>query len=116
MKTFFISFCGDSGNLGVCIVDAMTEEDAITKTHYLGINPGGEAMIFPIDKDDKMAQIELAVLAKNTLIPPSMMEALGYHNLENDPPELMDKLRTEFGVTVMCEDCNKNRCTKHGKN
>ncbi len=36
--------------LGVAIVRASTEAEAIAETHRLGINPGGQVAIFPVDR------------------------------------------------------------------
>ncbi len=38
----WLSFADESGWLGGCVVETQSLAAAITKTHLLGINPGGE--------------------------------------------------------------------------
>jgi hypothetical protein len=45
-QLWWLSFAGEDGNLGCCIVEAPGFMAAITKTHLLGINPGGEVAGF----------------------------------------------------------------------
>lgn len=44
MRRWWISFAADDGPLGAAITRGATFEDALTRTHALGINPGGEAL------------------------------------------------------------------------
>ena len=44
MNIWWLSFADDDGFLGGCFIEAADMLDAVTKTHRLGINPGGEAM------------------------------------------------------------------------
>lgn len=55
MKWFFLSFRDSDKNLnlGCCNVqveDHQIDIDAIQKTHDLGINPGGEVMVFSTEE------------------------------------------------------------------
>lgn len=42
---FYLSFAGEKEWLGACIVEEANEFFAISKSHILGINPGGQVMI-----------------------------------------------------------------------
>lgn len=53
MKWFWMSFCDadkpeGSQLLGTCIIDAIDWMHAITRSHILGVNPGGEVKLHPI--------------------------------------------------------------------
>lgn len=52
---FYFSFARD-GWLGSCLVEAPTLSLAVTKTHILGINPGGEILATPVP-DEGMALV-----------------------------------------------------------
>ncbi len=45
----WLSFVDESGWLGGCIVEAQSLAVAVTKTHLLGINPGGEIASIEFD-------------------------------------------------------------------
>lgn len=45
MPLFYLSFAGDDSWLGCIHIEAENVFDAITKTHILKINPGGEIAI-----------------------------------------------------------------------
>lgn len=42
---FYISFADDDGFLGGVYVEGRNEAEALLRSHALGINPGGEAML-----------------------------------------------------------------------
>ena len=44
MKWFYLSFASEDSFLGACVVRAESVAGAITKSHLLGINPGGEVL------------------------------------------------------------------------
>ncbi len=48
----WLSFADESGWLGGCIVEAQSLAAAVTKTHLLGINPGGEIQLVEFDIAD----------------------------------------------------------------
>jgi hypothetical protein len=52
---YFISFRDPDKNLnlGVCMVEAEHVTQAIPTTHEKGINPGGEALIFELEKPEE---------------------------------------------------------------
>ena len=50
MKKFYISFVNDEKFVGGCFIREYNIESAIFKTHLLGINPGGEAMVLMLSK------------------------------------------------------------------
>lgn len=54
MKFFYLSFCDPTlpeGQrfIGATMVKATDERDAVSKTHRLGINPGGEIALIELD-------------------------------------------------------------------
>lgn len=48
MVAWYLSFAGETGSLGACVVDAPGFMEAVLATHALGINPGGEVAGFEI--------------------------------------------------------------------
>ena len=64
MKTWWLSFVDaelppGEQFLGVCIVEAETDLDAVRTTHSLGINPGGEVIAVQIAPTDPSAMNRL---------------------------------------------------------
>ena len=49
---WWLSFVGEEGFKGGALVRAESLFDAVIKTHTLGINPGGQVMGVPVDRDD----------------------------------------------------------------
>lgn len=45
-NTYWLSFADESGNLGGCFVRANSPLEAVERAHELGVNPGGEVLIF----------------------------------------------------------------------
>jgi hypothetical protein len=52
MDWWWLSFSGEPGFLGVCIVQGNDIGEAVIRAHVLGINPGGEVRGFPIPKSE----------------------------------------------------------------
>lgn len=77
MKYFFMSFrdVDENKNLGVCIVQEEDSEKAVQKATELGINPGGEVLLFELDDEEFRNQ----GLNLNTLYSRSQMRDLGFH-------------------------------------
>lgn len=48
MGKYWLSFADDDGFLGVCVVDAPSFPAAVTRSHELDINPGGEVLGYSI--------------------------------------------------------------------
>jgi hypothetical protein len=46
-RWFYLSFVGDEGFRGGCVVQAANNIDAVTVATELGINPGGDAFMVP---------------------------------------------------------------------
>jgi hypothetical protein len=56
---WWLSFAGEEGSRGVCIIKACDLAAALSKAHRLGLNPGGEVRAFEIpDELEAMAEIE----------------------------------------------------------
>lgn len=96
MNTYWISFSSNNTNLGGCIVDADTPEDAATKTTSLGINPGGQILVFKLEPNAP----DLRFWPKDTLISREELLEKGYQKLET-------KDLPDHGATVICEECNQ---------
>lgn len=64
-KTFWLSYSGETKNLGCCIVDADDHEGAIQRAKDLGLDPGG--MVGIVELDAEMIDVILD-LGKNRLI------------------------------------------------
>lgn len=98
MKTYWISFVNKKA-LGVCIVDAEDERSAVEKTHTLGINPGGEAMLFEFDMHDESAIEEINRWGKNRLISPQELDGDGYIQIKDLNPAEQKKVYKHAGIT-----------------
>jgi hypothetical protein len=48
---FYLSFAGEEGFRGACIVEANGILSAVLHCNILGINPGGEVMAIPVPED-----------------------------------------------------------------
>lgn len=71
MKLWWLSFAGEEGFLGVCILEAPTFLFAVFKTHLLAINPGGEVKGFEIPEkhhDDVIPEMMDRLLSKSDLL------------------------------------------------
>lgn len=51
MRWFYLSFAGDEGFRGACIIEARGILGAVSRCNVLGINPGGEVMAIPVPED-----------------------------------------------------------------
>lgn len=70
---YYMSFAGEEGNRGVCIVAAASDFLAIQKTHLLGINPGGEILF--IEAGEEI--LEKTGMEENRLYQRDELVALG---------------------------------------
>lgn len=96
MRFWWLSFRGanDDYCLGVCIVEAANENNAIKVSHAKGINPGGEAMMFELPAKAVGAEgLEL-----DRLYSAEEMEKMGFKKVEYSR-EVVGKMRTPGGLT-----------------
>lgn len=98
MNDYFISFGTTQGNLGVVCTTAASEPSALLKTIQLGINPGGEAAIWRMYKE------EADKLGRDRLISPEEMKTLNYKSSKD--LNKMEKQRFLDRAIVVCKDCN----------
>jgi hypothetical protein len=105
MKWYWLSFANpDTGeNLGCCNVEAETEFLAVKKTHILGINPGGEVMIVPMDKPE---------LIPDKLVSKTELYANGYTTMRKEA-EKRNVPVDSLPHKIMCSDCNQIDCDCH---
>ena len=47
-RRWYLSFVGEKGFLGACVVEGESEEEALLLSHRLKINPGGEVLLIPV--------------------------------------------------------------------
>ncbi len=110
MKTFWISFANDDeGNLGCCIVDAESSKEAILMASELGINPGGEAMIWEMPDDNEDATAEINKYGKNILIRPEQLLSEGYRKTNEMDDETQQYIIEHPKMTVISEEYNPNK-------
>ena len=102
MKTYFISFAGDAGNLGCCIVDASDQAGAIAESIRMKIHPGGEALLFEMPSTP-VAMAEIENLGRNRLISPAELSGAGYQKLSDLDDEQRDFIDNYPGVSRVCE-------------
>lgn len=58
LHTYWLSFVGPSGSLGVIITESASTREALSKVSSLGLNPGGEAMVIEIpDEPEAVAEV-----------------------------------------------------------
>ncbi len=73
---FWLSFAGDEGHLGCCIVEAGNFLGAVREAHRLGCNPGGEVRGAELlDEPAVRAAIDRWGMGK--IITKAMMQAAG---------------------------------------
>lgn len=105
-KSFLISFATALGNLGCVFTTSTTPKRALMHVSSLGINPGGQAAIFPCDD----AAVNEA--GRDKLITPAQMRALSYvsttDSLQHIPVPLQHLVygMRMHGATLVCEHCN----------
>lgn len=97
MTHYWLSFTDDTrpeGDqlLGVAIVEADDQEDAVATAWEHGCNPGGQVLILDLTAGgelDPVADLESPVhqYGTNRLIPPAELLAAGEHKVKDLPPE-----------------------------
>ena len=100
MKTWWVSFAGDEGSRGVCIVDADDQGAAIAKIKTLGINPGGEAMFFEMPFE---ALDEIVKWGRDRLIKPEELKVAGYKKLSQCTDEEKHFIKNHPNVSRVCD-------------
>lgn len=106
MRTWFISFAGEGrgGNLGVVCTRALTDKAALDWANYLGLNPGGQAAVFPISEN------EAEDIGLDRLVSPEELRIMGYRSLSQmDAVEKAEFREQLHRVTCVCEECNVKR-------
>jgi hypothetical protein len=77
MKTYFwLSFVGDEGFRGACIVEAPDMISAVSMAHRLGCNPGGQVQGAEVEDCDEI-QIEIEKWGLGKLITKEEMASAG---------------------------------------
>lgn len=104
MKTYWMSFATDEGSRGVVIMDAESEEHAVTRANEMRLNPGGEIAILECPTDAESQQ-EIAKLGKHRLISPQELFAEGGKKFGELEPELQEVVANE--ARIVCEECNE---------
>lgn len=110
MKTFWLSFADNKRNRGAIITDAEDERAAVERVNRLGINPGGEVMIFDMTQAPGgpiVALNEINRWRKDSLITPAELDAANYRHLKDLPPDEREAAENHPAVRVVCEDCNR---------
>jgi hypothetical protein len=105
MSWYYLSFAGDEGFRGCCIVEAGSIEDAHVESVVRKINPGGEVMLFQLT--EKMLSL-IRWPARNRLLSMMDMEDLwgDLHKLE--PEEI--SAAVAFGkADLIDEQCNTGK-------
>ncbi len=100
MNTYWISFVGDEGQRGVCIVDASDQEHALDRAKQLGIHPGGEAMLYEMPEE---AADEIRTWGKDRLIRPDELKEAGYRKLGDCTEEQIERIENHPRVSRACE-------------
>ena len=114
MKTYWISFASNK-SLGVCIVDAFSERDALAKTIHFGINPGGEAMFVDITDCNEDTKDQIKSFGKNKLLSPQFLLQNNCSRLKDKAPDVLDRILNDSRVSKVCEYCNEGRCEIHNQ-
>lgn len=102
MTFFYISFATDAGFLGATIVKADDEQDALVEASFLGLNPGGEAMILATP-DEIKDQPDFEMLF-NRLASRAEMTARGGRRRADLPEDMKKAL--DHAAEFVCVDCN----------
>jgi hypothetical protein len=92
---WWLSFSGGK-NLGVAIVEALSFGEAVSKSHLLGINPGGEVVGVELDTDDAID--EARMLGLHRLISRDELLGRGY------------KSTVELGLDVDIDATSDDEC------
>ncbi|MDG7001618.1 MAG: hypothetical protein JRN15_21175 [Nitrososphaerota archaeon] len=106
MKTYWMSFVGDEGNRGVAIVDAEDEQDALTVTKRLNINPGGEVAIVEVPQTTE-ALAEINGYGKNRLIPTEELLRGGNRKVSQLNDEEREFVNSTPLIRRICPSCNQ---------
>jgi hypothetical protein len=103
MGYWYISFATDAKFLGATVVAGTDAVDAINEATRRGINPGGEAAIFPLPEEAKSNPDVMSIF--NRLADESEMMAQGGVKHADLSPEFADAFADHS--TLVCQDCNE---------
>lgn len=104
MNKYFISFATPKGNLGCVCTQAPDGARALERVTQLGLNPGGEAAVIPINEDEPAAK----KFGYDKLISVSDMRKLGYTSRYEGKGWSKKEVET-FNANVetrVCQRCN----------
>lgn len=105
----YISFVGESGFKGACIIDADDPISALEKAKQLGCNPGGQAAFCEIDPPDPQ-YLDIAKLWQGKLLDRTELEML--FGATQTISELNDSGQLQDGdIGIACSCCNSKHAT-----
>ena len=118
MTTWWLSFSGKQGFLGVILVNCKTMEEAHAAINKASINPGGEILGYSFDssRDPYMATQEwrgLQKLPRLKLLSLKEIEAAGIKCMSNTEAEKSGKYdmeAAEKSFVYICEKCQQQSC------
>lgn len=79
---WWLSFANDDGCRGVCMIEGASFIDAVTVSHRLGCNPGGQVVGVPIPAEGAR---KVAAHWKNRALTLAEMRAFDKEMLEKEP-------------------------------
>lgn len=100
MNFYFISFGVVGKNLGVVCTHASSGVSALKKVSDLGLNPGGEAAIWPISSQEAKA------LGCDRLISPDEMRQRNYKSRKQVSANESKSFLSH--AEIVCSDCNNS--------
>jgi hypothetical protein len=98
-KLWWISYANEKGNLGLNLIPAESEQQAMELANYLGINPGGEVAMIAVPMENYPESLYNRLLQAQDLQDAGIQFRKG-----GIPPK---------GSRMMCEDCAKGRKHEH---
>ena len=97
MKTFWISFSGENGAQGICILDSESDKLAVRKALDMGIHPGGEAAVFEMSNSASSRE-EIRSFGKDKLITPEELKKRGYETIEEMGQDAKDHFDSDSNL------------------
>lgn len=102
MTYWYISFATDRGFRGATVVEALDAKKALKMANRRGLNPGGEAAILEVPKEDERDASFLPMI--NRLVGRDEMLTLGHKRIGDLPVEVQASF--EETAAFVCQDCN----------
>lgn len=112
MTWWYISFAmskKQGGFRGATVVEGKDAQSALANATMRGLNPGGEAAILEVYKEDEQKCDVLAL--RNTLLDKEQMLAMRAVRSGDMPKKI--KRRWEAATVFVCSTCNATSCTCH---